>query len=345
MEDQDKKENSLERPSVGVLASGEKVYDRPNGHIHETIKNDVASALQKINAYRRDFVSETVTLEGKEWKSLKVTFDPETDKDDLFLARRVTRKGLSVFIKNREPGTTNQMVIILSKNNPAKGNQDGYTILSAFSGDPAPREPWDSYFNGGANDEEKAKRRQEKEESLLYWTHHAFIPDDNEFPIDKGTEQPYNKDSLKYQFLTVEEKEKQIVYSGLFVTNIDELVSLFPPKHGKVFAHHSTTEFMPKSNDGIEIGKAQKLKIIGRASNEKGDALLVENPKSKNKYPHITLSCAEGVSPVYSNQLLEEAAKNGTIEYFPEPVFIDVVEGYENGNRKTVVTDKFLVSK
>ena len=144
---------------------------------------------------------------------------------------------------------------------------------------------------------------------------------------------------------TIEEKEKQIMYSGLFVTNIDELVSLFPPKHGKVFAHHTTTEFMPKSNEGIEIGKEQKLKIIGRASNEKGDALLVENPKSKNKYPHITLSCAEGVSPVYSNQLFEEAAQNGTIEYFPEPVFIDVIEGYENGNRKAVVTDKFLVAK
>ena len=124
-----KKENSLERPCVGVLASGEKVYDRPNGHIHETVKGDIPLALSRINTLGRDFIVESVTLENKEWKSFKVTIDPEVEKGDLFLARRVSRKGLSVFVKNKEPGITNQMVVVLSKNDLAKSGQDGYTRL------------------------------------------------------------------------------------------------------------------------------------------------------------------------------------------------------------------------
>ncbi len=330
---------------VGVLASGEKVYDRPNGHIHETIRGDLPQALLEINAKGQDKIIETVTLEGKTWKSFKVSIDPEKDKEDLFLARRTSRAGLSTFVKNREPGETNQMVVILSKNDGKFGVADGYTVITAFSGDMAPREPWDAYFNGGTTEDEKTKRRQEKEKSLEYWSRHAFIPDDKEFPIDQGTEQAYAPDKLKFPFLTLEEREKQVVYTGLFVVDQQKLFTVFPPKHAKTFAHHLTIEFMPKDIHTVEIGKVQQLKVIGRASDEKGDALLVENVKSKSKYPHITLSCVDGVSASYSNQLIEKAVQDGSVEYFPEPVFIDAIEGYENGNKKVVTEDKFLIGK
>lgn len=138
--------------------------------------------------------------------------------------------------------------------------------------------------------------------------------------------------SLKPTDNKIESVEKlKFMYSALFVTNVEELLSLLPPKHSKIFAHHSTIEFKPKSLDGIEIGKTSTLKILGRATDEKGDAILVENPKSKNKFPHITLSCAEGVSPVYSNELLEKASQNGTLELFPNPIEIQTVEGYSDG--------------
>lgn len=78
------------------------------------------------------------------------------------------------------------------------------------------------------------------------------------------------------------------------------------------------------------------MKIIGRAQDEKGDALLVENKKSSNAHPHITLSCAEGVSPVYSNELIEKAIATNTVEYFQEPVGIDVIEGYSDGKQDIV---------
>lgn len=131
-----------------------------------------------------------------------------------------------------------------------------------------------------------------------------------------------------------ENKEKVfIMYTAQFVKDIDGLLKKFTPKHPKVFGHHSTIAFKPNNLDGIEIGKSQIMKIIGRAYDEKGDALLVENPKTNNKYPHITLSCAEGVSPVYSNELFEKAFANNQIEYFNNPEEIEVIEGYSDGQK------------
>jgi hypothetical protein len=125
----------------------------------------------------------------------------------------------------------------------------------------------------------------------------------------------------------------QIMYTAEFVLNKEELLKKFPPKHKKVFGHHSTIAFKPQSLEGIEVGKKSLMKIIGRAFDEKGDALLVENEKSNNENPHITLSCADGISPVYSNELLKKAIEDGTVEYFENPQEIEVIEGYSDGNQ------------
>jgi len=66
--------------------------------------------------------------------------------------------------------------------------------------------------------------------------------------------------------------------------------------------------------------------------------LLVENPKSTNKYPHITLSCSEGVSPVYSNQLIENAVAKNTIQYLSEPIELEMTEGYFVGKNDIIST-------
>lgn len=91
-----------------------------------------------------------------------------------------------------------------------------------------------------------------------------------------------------------------IVYTAEFVKDPDVLLKRFPPKHEKIFAHHSTIEYQPQDLNYIEVGKENSIRIIGRAWDEFGDDLLVENPKSKNKYPHITLSRAEGAPLLYS---------------------------------------------
>jgi hypothetical protein len=86
---------------------------------------------------------------------------------------------------------------------------------------------------------------------------------------------------------------QSIKFTALFVKDIQDLLKRFPPKHKKIFGHHSTIEFEPENLDGIETGKEYFIKIIGCAYDEFGDDLLVENIKSKNKYPHITLSRGE----------------------------------------------------
>lgn len=129
---------------------------------------------------------------------------------------------------------------------------------------------------------------------------------------------------------------QDIWYSALFVIDPKELLIRFVPKHEKIFGHHSTIEFKPSSTSGLDIGKRRQIKILGRAYDDKGDALLVDNPKSKNKFPHITLSCVSDTDPVYSNELLEKAMVNGSINYFKESHYVDVIEGYETTDKKTV---------
>ncbi len=124
---------------------------------------------------------------------------------------------------------------------------------------------------------------------------------------------------------------KEIKFTALFVKDIEDLLKRFPPKHKKTFGHHSTIEFEPLSLDGIEIGKEYSIKIIGRAWDEFGDDLLVENPKSKNKYPHITLSRADIAPTLYSKILFEKAIASSGIEYFNNEK-VEVIEGYSDGN-------------
>ena len=84
----------------------------------------------------------------------------------------------------------------------------------------------------------------------------------------------------------------------------EEVLKRFPPVHSQVWSHHSTIEWRPEQLE-VPIGERVRLHILGRLTTERVDVLLVDNPLSKNKYPHITLSTAEGVPPVDSNWELE----------------------------------------
>jgi hypothetical protein len=123
---------------------------------------------------------------------------------------------------------------------------------------------------------------------------------------------------------------KDIRYTALFVRNPVELLKRFPPKHKNVFGHHSTIEFEPTDLEGIEVGKETLVKIVGRAGDKFGDDLLVENPKSKNKYPHITISRPDNAPKLYSRVLFEKAKKENSIEYFNNES-VEVTEGYFDG--------------
>lgn len=87
--------------------------------------------------------------------------------------------------------------------------------------------------------------------------------------------------------------------------NTEEVLKRFPPVHPQVWSHHSTIEWKPERLE-VPIGEEVRLQILGRLTTERVDVLLVDNPLSKNRYPHITLSTAEGVPPVESNRELEQ---------------------------------------
>ena len=131
---------------------------------------------------------------------------------------------------------------------------------------------------------------------------------------------------------------QNIKFTALFVKDVQDLLKRFPPKHKKVFGHHSTILFEPENLDGIETGKEYSVKIIGRAWDEFGDDLLVENIKSKNKYPHITLSRGDNAPPLYSKILFEKAIATKNIEYFNNEK-VEVIEGYSDGKNDILKQD------
>lgn len=119
-----------------------------------------------------------------------------------------------------------------------------------------------------------------------------------------------------------------VIYTAIFYDK-EDVLKIFPPVHENIFSHHSTIQFKPDNIDDLEIGKTVRTKIIGRLTNEKVDCLLVDNPYSKNKYPHITLSTAENIKPFQSNIELENNQSN--IKYI-DNLYLKGVIGYFNGN-------------
>lgn len=95
------------------------------------------------------------------------------------------------------------------------------------------------------------------------------------------------------------------IYTAIFINEYD-LIYKYPSVHKNIFYHHSTIEFRPQDVTDFPKGQETKLDIIGRLTTDKVDVLLVNSPLSKKKNPHITLSTAEGVSPMQSDIEIEE---------------------------------------
>lgn len=98
------------------------------------------------------------------------------------------------------------------------------------------------------------------------------------------------------------------IYNAVVLTEESQqlLRSKFEGVHRKKFGHHITTEFRPPSRPNDE-GKEVTIKVIGYAKDENGEAVVAipSGVSYKSRIPHITISCAEGVVPKYSNELLE----------------------------------------
>jgi hypothetical protein len=110
---------------------------------------------------------------------------------------------------------------------------------------------------------------------------------------------------------------KQMLEStGLFVGAVltpasrAELLRRIPPTLERVIAHHVTMAYDP---DEATLSKYRDLEgeivhipVVAYADDGKAQAALV-GVESENDYPHITISVADGIKPVYSNTTLATA--------------------------------------
>ena len=144
---------ALRLVELGTTKSGEKVFDRPDGHLHnnETVEKYLPLALEMIDSESRGFIVETVNF-GEE---IGVSNCVETTPDDeIIYAVRPKRRGPTRFVKNREGEPTSEFTVILKK------VDEGYIVITAFPGPKAEREPWDPMAGDEANE---------------YWSNHAIV--------------------------------------------------------------------------------------------------------------------------------------------------------------------------
>jgi len=81
--------------------------------------------------------------------------------------------------------------------------------------------------------------------------------------------------------------------------------------HPSVFCHHMTVFFEPSQEDFEKIftplfGQAVTLVITGMVKDERGQAVIVQPLAGipANRRAHVTISCADGIQPKYSNEIL-----------------------------------------
>lgn len=109
---------------------------------------------------------------------------------------------------------------------------------------------------------------------------------------------------LKNQKRINEDHGTFVIFTAQNVDNPSELMRKYPSELPNKFYHHSTNKFGRQPFDERE-GEKLNLHIIGRLTTDKVDVLVVENPNSINKIPHITLATAKGIKPFESNVELE----------------------------------------
>lgn len=119
-------------------------------------------------------------------------------------------------------------------------------------------------------------------------------------------------------------KKLKVIYAALFLTEGSEIglknwaYLYFGHAVGKVLCHHLTLSFRPSEEKLREmspfLGNSITMNITHAAADERGQAVQIAGAgewarlavsNCDNKHPHITVACAKGTSPVYSNELLE----------------------------------------
>lgn len=148
--------------ALGVLASGEMVFDRLTSHMH--IGGPLLrEALRQIRSGERDFLVEGVDLGRVIGHTTCVETGPE---DEVVYALREKRRGLTRFVKNRASVPARHLTVVLKR----REEDQQYVLITAFVGQPAEPEPWDA---------------KATDASRQFWATHALVAGSE--PVVEGT--------------------------------------------------------------------------------------------------------------------------------------------------------------
>jgi len=116
-------------------------------------------------------------------------------------------------------------------------------------------------------------------------------------------------------------KKRKPVYNGAFLEEdesfwlwvwLEKLPWAGRPKFldetDRWYCHHMTHAFKPRGEQlNLPYGEEVKLQVLGISYSDECVALIVKPPFEGGKaVSHITIWCAEGVAPKYSNQQIDE---------------------------------------
>jgi len=146
--------------------------------------------------------------------------------------------------------------------------------------------------------------------------------------IDKGnnTVNPNDPDTKRTP------AKRNVVYTGAFVSR-KEMDEKYPTSMPNRHAHHMTVSY--RGGLDVQVGERTSLKVIGRLITDKIDALVLENDKSTNENPHITLGTANGVKPVEVNSEI----KNNLDKVVPLNDNLVAIYGYYDGTIQDIVLE------
>ena len=110
-------------------------------------------------------------------------------------------------------------------------------------------------------------------------------------------------------------------YAGVFLDSKSRaaLQYAFPFAHDKIQTDHVTLVFRPGPKDrpwlASWLGRKVRMEVVGYAEDDRGQAVAVRFldpvPYPAQGIPHVTLSHARSVKPVYSNDLLKRGMWRG----------------------------------
>ena len=154
------------RPSW-VLRSGEKVIDREVSHLHGNVQDFLPEVFAGLASGQREWIVHGHDFGQAVGRTVCVRTFPN---DTIVFAQRLHRKGLTRFVKNREPDPCSVVTVVLRW----LSEKDCYEIVTAYVGVPAEPEPWDK------------EDQVATEQSIAFWNSHALVWGSEE--IIPGTE-------------------------------------------------------------------------------------------------------------------------------------------------------------